>query len=56
MRPGAIELIIGAVLLLPSARFLIWINTDPDAGALMILGALMALAACCGVIAGAGLV
>jgi hypothetical protein len=45
MPAGAFELILGVALLLPSARFLIWIITDPNAGPLMIRGALMATGA-----------
>lgn len=40
-----IELVVGLAILLPSAGFLIWINTSSDAGYLMILGGVMALGA-----------
>lgn len=42
---GKLEVIIGVMLLIPSVYFLRWLVTSPDAGYLMIFGAMLGLGA-----------
>lgn len=50
------ELVAGLLIVVLSAGFLIWANTSPDAGYLMIIGGVLMVVAYVGVVVGASLV